>query len=270
MPSVLVPLAGQPDGPRHHPGRAPSVERPTGLRAGPYNPPGRAPSAERLAGPAAPTTAHAALQSAKRSSPAGRKTHLCPPPPRPGAECRVVGAMTHLCPPLPRLGSECRADGWSTLRALSPPRPGGEVPRVHVRPAGQPAGHRHCPGRAPCAERLAGLPVVHRHHPGRLAKCRVCISGQMDNPTGTTTTPAWGQSAQRASPAGWTSHCHRQCPCCSTECQACKSGWPDHPPVPATAQAGHRVPRAGGSPHQAPPLPRPLDRVLSVQVRPAG
>lgn len=78
--------------------------------------------------PAAPAIAHAAQQSAEGASPVVQTNRLC-------------------TPPLGR-GAECRASIWSTRRAPSPPRPGGKVPSMQVRPAGRPAGHHHSPGRA--------------------------------------------------------------------------------------------------------------------------
>ena len=66
----------------------------------------------------------------------------------------------------------------------------------------------------------------------------------------------------------------RHHPCHSAECRECKSGWLDHPPCPATDNAGRqsaeRASPARWTIHRALPPPMPLDRVPSVQVRPAG
>ena len=204
--------------------RVPSVQvRSAGRPACASHHPGRVPSAERPAGLSAMHRHH----------------------PGQVAKCRA-----------------CKSSRADDQLPLPLPMPLDRVQRVKVRLDGRPTYASHSPGRAPSTKRPAGLPAIYRHCPGQVAKCRVCMSGQLDDPLGITTAQAGrrfpsgplvyppctvtiqaGQQVLNVQvrPAGRPAgHCHHPGP--AAECQACLSGHPDDPPVPVKAQAGRRVP----------------------------
>ena len=156
------------------------------------------------------------------------------------------------------------------------------------------SGPRHCPCHSTQCRVFKSSRPDDRTVPATAQAGRQVLCGQLVYAPCTIAPQAWRQSAEHASPAGQTTRCPCHCPCHSTECRACKSGWPDEPPMPATAQAERRVLSgrlvyppftvtaqagqrsaecacpASWTTRRAPPQPRKGGRVPRVLVRMAG